>query len=72
LFSGVILTLTVQGILLIRKALGEQLDENEFYGYNPETTVLDTKFVPKYSGSPDFVSGKDSIIVKNHQYQIVA
>ena len=69
LFSGVILLLTIQGILVIRKALGKQLDEKEFNESNTETTELREEkqvlnFVPRYGDSPDLVKGKDTIVVK--------
>ena len=64
LFSGVILLLTIQGILVIRKALGKQLDEKEFNESNTETTELREEkqvlnFVPRNGDNPDFVKGKD-------------
>ena len=64
LLSGVILMLTIQGILVIRKALGKQLNEQEFNESNTETTELREEkqvlnFVPENGDNPDFVKGKD-------------
>ena len=69
LLSGVILLLTIQGILVIRKALGKQLDEKAFNESNTETTELREEkqvlnFVPRNGDDPDFVKGKDTNIVK--------
>ena len=69
LLSGVILLLTIQGILVIRKALGKQLDKKAFNESNTETTELREEkhvlnFVPRNGDDPDFVKGKDTNIVK--------
>ena len=66
LLSGVILLLTIQGILVICKALG---NEKEFNESNTETTELREQkqvlnFVPRNGDDPDFVKGKDTIVLK--------
>ena len=69
LFSGLILLLTVQGILIIRKALAKQrLEEKELHDSNRETKWLREKpppetFVPRYDDHPDFVKGKDKTFI---------
>ena len=69
LFSGLILLLTVQGIMIIRKALAKQrLEEKEFPDSNLDTKWLQEKalpetFVPRYGDHPDFVKGKDNLLL---------